>query len=141
GFRNADFIFDCQYAFRDRFDGQGSFFAQSQKRYTTSNDITGSNIWETNFIANAFEADLVANEVKAHGNRSSAFEMSGNALIGHIAEWPVGRYHKAHYHQAGAILLGLRSEGYVLLWPHELGIRTLRSATRGESRQPGDSAP
>jgi quercetin dioxygenase-like cupin family protein len=122
GFRNADFVFDCNYAFRERFDGEGSFFSQTQKRYTTSNDITGSNVWETNFIANAFEAELVANEVKAHGNRSSMFEMSGNALIGHIAEWPVGRYHKAHYHGAGAILLGLRSEGFVLLWSRELGL-------------------
>jgi hypothetical protein len=33
----------------------------------------------------------------------------------------VGRYHKAHYHGAGALLLGLRSEGYVLLWSSDLG--------------------
>ena len=33
----------------------------------------------------------------------------------------MGRYHKAHYHGSGAILLGLQSEGYVLLWPNELG--------------------
>ena len=30
-------------------------------------------------------------------------------------------YHKGHYHGPGAILLGLRSKGYVLLWPKELG--------------------
>ncbi len=34
-----------------------------------------------------------------------------------------GRYHKAHYHGPGAILLGLQSSGYVLLWPKEAGFR------------------
>jgi hypothetical protein len=24
--------------------------------------------------------------------------MSGNALVGHLGEWPVSKYHKAHYH-------------------------------------------
>jgi quercetin dioxygenase-like cupin family protein len=123
GFRNAEFIFNCPYAFRERFDGQSDYFAQSQKRYATSRDQTASNIWETNFVANAFEADLMANEVKAHGNRSAMFEIAGNALIGHISEWPVGCYHKAHYHGAGALLMGLRSEGYVLLWPRYAGWR------------------
>jgi oxalate decarboxylase/phosphoglucose isomerase-like protein (cupin superfamily) len=55
--------------------------------------------------------------------RITQFELSGNSLIGHLAQWPAGRYHKAHYHGAGAILLGLQSSGYVLLWPKELGVR------------------
>lgn len=82
GFRNVDFIFNCAYTFRDRYNGEESYFTQSQKRYTTSNLKTASNIWETNFIHNAFDADLMANEVKAHGNRSAMFEMAGNGLIG-----------------------------------------------------------
>jgi hypothetical protein len=44
-------------------------------------------------------------------------------LIGHLAEWPVGRYHKAHYHGGGAVLVILRSEGYSLMWPNDLGTR------------------
>jgi hypothetical protein len=123
GFRNADFIFNCPYAFRDRYDGGEQYFAQTSNRYRSSTSRTGTNIWETNFIHDAFEADLSDNEVKAHGNRSAMFEMSGNALIGHIAQWPVGCYHKAHFHGAGALLMGLRSEGYVLLWPNALGLQ------------------
>lgn len=49
------------------------------------------------------------------------FELAGNSLIGHLAQWPAGRYHKAHYHGPGAILLGLQSFGYALLWSKELG--------------------
>ena len=40
----------------------------------------------------------------------------------HSSEWPVGRYHKAHWHGAGAVLLGLKSVGYVLLWHKQYGI-------------------
>ena len=39
----------------------------------------------------------------------------------HASEWPVGRYHKAHYHGPGIILLGLNSEGYALVWLKEYG--------------------
>ena len=53
--------------------------------------------------------------------------MGGSTLVGHIAEWPVGRYHKAHFHQGGAILLILRSQGYTLMWPPEAGIRPYQS--------------
>jgi hypothetical protein len=49
--------------------------------------------------------------------------LSDNTLIGHLAEWPVGRYHKAHYHGGGAVLVILRSEGYSLMWPNNLGTR------------------
>jgi hypothetical protein len=59
---------------------------------------------------------------KAAGGRSVSFENSENILGGHIGEWPVGVYHKAHYHGPGAILLGLKSRGYVLMWRNELGI-------------------
>jgi quercetin dioxygenase-like cupin family protein len=123
GFRNSDFIFNCGYSFRERFDsGTDGYFSQSQNRYTSSRDKTATNLWDTNFIVDAYEAELMANEVKAHGNRSIMFEIAGNALVGHISEWPVGRYHKAHYHDAGAILIGLKSEGFVLLWHKDLGL-------------------
>jgi hypothetical protein len=34
----------------------------------------------------------------------------------------VGRYHKAHHHGPGAVLVGLKGNGYVNLWPRQLGI-------------------
>jgi hypothetical protein len=48
-------------------------------------------------------------------------EPCANSLITHLADWPVGRYAKAHHHGGGAVLLILRSEGYTLMWPNELG--------------------
>ena len=53
--------------------------------------------------------------------------MSDTCLVGHISDWPSGIYHNAHYHAAGAILLVLRSTGYALMWPKELGIHPYKS--------------
>ena len=80
-------------------------------------------IWETNFIPDVRSAALDSMEVKGAGVQITQFELSGNELIGHLAEWPSERYHKAHYHGPGALLLGLQSSGYVLLWDKELGVR------------------
>lgn len=40
---------------------------------------------------------------------------------GFVAQYPTGRYSKAHFHESGAVLVCLRGEGYTLNWPVELG--------------------
>ncbi|HLB28974.1 MAG TPA: cupin domain-containing protein [Dehalococcoidia bacterium] len=117
-YHNIDFIFNCDYLFKDRYEGQEGFFTEGDKRYRAG--LT--NVWETNFIPDVRTALLDPQEIKASGGRSTTFEMGGNVLVGHIGQWPVGRYHKAHHHGAGAVLLILRSKGYVLMWPNEFGI-------------------
>ncbi|HEY2987036.1 MAG TPA: hypothetical protein VGL11_04880 [Candidatus Binatia bacterium] len=116
---NEDFIFNCPYVFSDRYSGAEGFFNVGTKRY----EAGMQHIWETNFISDIQSAALDQRDVKGAGVRITQFELSGNGLIGHLAQWPAGRYHKAHYHGPGAILLGLQSSGYVLLWSKELGIR------------------
>ena len=116
---NEDFIFNCPYNFADRYSGADGFFNQGQKRYESGMQ----HIWETNFITDIQSASIDKREVKGAGVSITQFELSGNSLIGHLAQWPAGRYHKAHYHGPGAILLGLQSSGYVLLWSKELGTR------------------
>jgi len=111
-YRDENFIFNCPYSFSDRFYGEEDYFEVGKKRY-----VSGLiNIWETNFIPDISSALLENLEVKGAGLRLSQFEMSGNALVGHLGEWPVGKYHKAHHHGPGAIIVGLQSVGYVLLW-------------------------
>jgi oxalate decarboxylase/phosphoglucose isomerase-like protein (cupin superfamily) len=126
-FHNEDFVFNCPYMFSDRYSGVNGFFNVGQKRYESGMQ----HIWETNFIMDIQSATLDQREVKGAGVRITQFELAGNGLIGHLAQWPAGRYHKAHYHGPGAILLGLQSSGYVLLWSKELGIEPFRSG-RGE---------
>ena len=126
-YRDENFIFNCPYSFSDRYSGADGFFNVGQKRYESGMQ----HIWETNFIMDIQSANLDQRDVKGAGVRITQFELSGNSLIGHLAQWPAGRYHKAHYHGAGAILLGLQSSGYVLLWSKELGIHPYESG-RGD---------
>ena len=116
---SEEFIFNCPHVFAERYSGADDYFNVGQKRY----EAGMQHIWETNFIMDVQSATLDQREVKGAGVRITQFELSGNSLIGHLAQWPAARYHKAHYHGAGAILLGLQSSGYVLLWSKELGIR------------------
>jgi oxalate decarboxylase/phosphoglucose isomerase-like protein (cupin superfamily) len=116
---NEEFVFNCPYNFADRYSGADGFFNQGQKRYESGMQ----HIWETNFIADIQSASIDKREAKGAGVSITQFELAGNSLIGHLAQWPAGRYHKAHYHGPGAILLGLQSSGYVLLWSKELGTR------------------
>jgi hypothetical protein len=80
-----------------------------------------------NFIPDARKAAIDAQEQKGTGVNLTQFEIADKTLIGHLAEWPVGRYHKAHYHGGGAVLVILRSEGYSLMWPNEWGTRPYES--------------
>jgi hypothetical protein len=114
---NEEFIFNCPYNFSDRYTEANGYFNQGLKRYESGMQ----HIWETNFISDIQTASVDKREVKGAGVSITQFEIAGNSLIGHLAQWPAARYHKAHYHGAGAILLGLQSSGYVLLWSKDLG--------------------
>jgi len=116
---DGEFIFGCDYDFHQRFDGHPDYFVTSSSRAERG----GFMVWDSNFIADARSALVDPAEGKGSGVRITSFDMGGSTLVGHLAEWPVGRYHKAHHHTGGAILLILHSQGYTLMWPQEAGMR------------------
>jgi mannose-6-phosphate isomerase-like protein (cupin superfamily) len=120
-FHNEAFVFKSDFAFTDRYDGEADYFVQGNERYLATSSRQW--VWETNYIGDARKAQIDAQQQKGAGVAITQFELSDNTLIGHLAEWPVGRYHKAHYHGGGAVLVILRSEGYSLMWPNDLGTR------------------
>jgi oxalate decarboxylase/phosphoglucose isomerase-like protein (cupin superfamily) len=124
-FHNEQFVFNSDFSFSERYDGEQDYFEPRNDRYLATNNRQW--IWETNFIPDARKALIDAQEQKGAGVNITQFEISNNTLIGHLAEWPVGRYHKAHYHGGGAVLVILRSEGYSLMWPNDLGTRPYES--------------
>jgi mannose-6-phosphate isomerase-like protein (cupin superfamily) len=126
---DTEFIFGCDYAFEQRFNGRPDYFVPTSDR---GQPVQGFWRWESNFIADARAATLDSAERKGAGVRITALEMGGSSLVGHIAEWPVGRYHKSHHHHGGAILLILRSKGYTLMWPKEAGIRPYKEGYGNE---------
>jgi hypothetical protein len=118
-FHNNDFIFNNPYQFQDRFPPDDKEYFVREKRSLDGDSM----IWETNLIDNVAEALVDAEERKGAGVKITIFDMAANSFAGHLTEWPVGRYHKSHHHQGGAILLILRSVGYSLMWPQEIGVR------------------
>jgi oxalate decarboxylase/phosphoglucose isomerase-like protein (cupin superfamily) len=126
--RNSEFIFNCPFSFSDRFAGEDGYFRPGIKRHKKGL----INLWETNFIPDVGTAGVENEDEKGAGVKFIQFEIAGNSLIGHIAAWPAGGYHKAHYHDAGALLIGLQSKGYVILWPKELGIHPYEQGRQGD---------
>jgi len=118
-FRDPSFVLNADYQFKERYGGEEGYFNVGDKRYSRGR----SNIWETNFIPDVRTAAVDSAEHKVSGGGITSYEMANNTLVGHISDWPPGRYHKCHYHAAGAILLQLRGTGYTLLWPKEVGTR------------------
>ena len=119
-FYNEDFIYNTPFRFAERFDGSPAWFQRDVHHAPTAR---GMGIWETNFIPDLKKMVIDAAEVKGRGVQLTQFEIAGNSLIGHLAKWPVGQYHKAHHHGGGAILYIVQSEGFTLMWPNELGLR------------------
>jgi quercetin dioxygenase-like cupin family protein len=117
-FRDEEFVFQNSHHFADRYSGEMDYFIPSERRFEgTSGDWT----WETNFVPDVYAADLYPFERKVSGGDYVAVEMAGNALMAHITSFPVGHYHKAHYHFGGAVILILQGKGYSLMWPKDLG--------------------
>lgn len=120
-FHNPDFVLGDNYVFDDRFDGRADYFATSDNR--TVEPLEKMCLWQTNFVPNVRGAILDSMDKKGAGVQLTQLEMGDGILVGHITEWPVGRYHKAHHHGAGAVLVIVKSVGFSLMWPEEYGIR------------------
>ncbi len=119
-FHDIEFVFGDPYVFKSRYNGEENYFKVGERVERGADHV----VWDTNFIPDLRTAfvDSRENPKGAKGVGIMGFEMSENILTGHVSEWPVGMYHKAHFHGPGAVLLGLQSNGYVLLWPRELGL-------------------
>jgi quercetin dioxygenase-like cupin family protein len=129
-FHNPEFVFNTPFVFSDRYNAEQDYFTLDNRIERNAGEHL---VWETNFIADLRTA-AVDNRPrpKGHGVSIMGFEIADNVYTGHISEWPVGIYHKAHYHGPGAIILGLNSHGYVLLWPKELGLTPYEDGHRDE---------
>jgi oxalate decarboxylase/phosphoglucose isomerase-like protein (cupin superfamily) len=109
-FHNLDFIFNCDYAFRDRFNEEADYFSAPGKALSKL-------FWETNFVRDVKSFELVERKWRVAGERMRHLEIANNVMSAHISEFPVGTYKKAHRHGPGAHVIVLKGEGYSLLWP------------------------
>jgi quercetin dioxygenase-like cupin family protein len=107
---NINFIFGCDYVFKDRFNSEEDYFSGAGKW------LPGL-AWETNFVADARSFQLLDRSERGAGVSLVHFELSDNTMCAHISEFPVGTYKKAHRHGPGSHVIVLTGRGYSLMWP------------------------
>jgi quercetin dioxygenase-like cupin family protein len=119
-FQNRDFVFNNNYNFSDRYPDQDDYF---NVKGIERDPESGRAIRYSNVIPDLYGSDLPLDGQRGPGYRFFSIEMTGNILNAHLAQFPSGRYSKAHAHYAGAVLICLAGKGYSITWPCEYGTR------------------
>lgn len=107
-FHNEDFIFNNDFAFRDRFDESDDFFSGKGKAFKRG--------WDTNFIPDLRQMELPEWKERGAGGRNCRFEFANNTMCAHLSEFPIGTYKKGHRHGPGAHVIIVKGTGYTLMW-------------------------
>jgi quercetin dioxygenase-like cupin family protein len=118
---NMDFIFNCPYAFKDRFSGAEDFFKPNDD--VEPDPIRGLAMRRTNLIPDVINAELPLDNRRSPGYRRMEPQMANNRFYTWIGEHETGRYSKAHKHASAAVLICLKGGGYTYTWPESLGTR------------------
>jgi oxalate decarboxylase/phosphoglucose isomerase-like protein (cupin superfamily) len=108
-FHNMDFVLRNNFDFIDRFSADNADFSGAGVGYA-------GRVWDTKFIADVRKTDLLAWKERGAGGTNLNFEIADSSLCGHISEFPVGTYKKAHRHIGGAHVIILSGQGFSLLW-------------------------
>ncbi len=105
---SSDFIFGCDYQFRDRFSGEDDYFGAQGTQ-------TGM-VWNTNFVPDVRRFELLDYSERGAGSTHIKFRLAKGTMGAHVSEFGVGTYKKAHRHGPGAHVVILDGQGYSLLW-------------------------
>ena len=105
-FRNEDFVFNCNYAFNDRYTGESDYFSGEGKLYK-------GRLWETNFVPDIARMRLWEWKERGGGGTNAFFLLAGGTINSHISRFQPGTYKKAHRHGPGAHLYIVQGTGFV----------------------------
>ena len=128
---NTGAIFECPYAFRDRFSGADDFYKPNDD--IEPDPVRGLAMRRTNLIPDIVNCDLPLDNRRSPGYRRIEPFMTGNTFYLWIGQHENGRYSKAHAHTSAAVLICLTGRGYTYTWPEHLG----RDAVEGRQRKSG----
>src|SRR5712692_1364441 len=122
-FHNSDFVFNNDYIFRDRFNGDPSFFGagpeklrHKQTSTEESEQAGGVYTWDSGFVPDARNIGLKASKERGAANSRIELQLADNTMQAHISEFEVGTYKKAHRHGPGSHVVMLNGTGYTLMW-------------------------
>jgi quercetin dioxygenase-like cupin family protein len=117
---NAQAIFECPYAFRDRFSGADDFYKPNDD--VEPDPVRGLAMRRTNFIPDIVRCELPLDNRRSPGYRRIEPFMTGNSFYLWIGQHENGRYSKGHAHTSAAVLICLQGKGYTYTWPEHLGV-------------------
>jgi quercetin dioxygenase-like cupin family protein len=124
-FQSRSLVFDNPYDFRDRFGEDPEFFKPQSA--IEADEVRGRAAIRSNVFPDIAHCELPLDNQRAPGYRRIQPYFHGflrdASTGGFIAEYPSGRYSKAHYHLSGAVLVCLSGKGYTFNWPVDLGPR------------------
>jgi hypothetical protein len=110
-YEDLDFVFGTDFDFKHRFNGEPDYFAAKP----ASDGLR----LETNFIPDGVNVPVADTSERGSGSRMVRFNLARGAIPGHISQFSVGTYKKAHAHGPGAHVIILNGEGYSLMWPED----------------------
>jgi uncharacterized RmlC-like cupin family protein len=111
-FRDHDFIWSNEYAFRGRFGKPGHYRGQG----TFLPLRPGRHMWETNFVPDLRTFKLETWQARGAGGSNIMFVLADGTMHAHISEMPVGTYKKGHRHGSDFHVFAVTGEGYSLYW-------------------------
>ena len=122
-FHNTDFVFNNDYVFRDRYDGDPSFFGSGDDKLRhketsaeESEQSGGVYTWDSGFVPDARNIGLKVSKERGAANKRIELQLADNTMQAHISEFEVGTYKKAHRHGPGSHVVMLNGTGYTLMW-------------------------
>jgi gentisate 1,2-dioxygenase len=122
-FHNADFVFNNDFVFRDRYNDEADFFSAGKENFhhkqttpETSEIARGVHTWDSGFVPDARTIGLSVVKERGQGNSRVELQLAENTMQCHISEFEVGTYKKAHRHGPGSHVVMLNGRGYTLMW-------------------------
>ena len=122
-FHNADFVFNNDYIFRDRYNGQTDFFGAGENKLhhketsaEESEQAGGVYTWDSGLVPDARAIGLKVSKERGKANSRIELQLADNTMQAHISEFEVGTYKKAHRHGPGSHVVMLNGTGYTLMW-------------------------
>src|SRR5215475_15151793 len=104
-FRNAEFIFQNDFRFTDRFDPEDPNYFGGRAR------LYGRSWMSVNFIPDTHSLPLGEQTERGPGARNMKFDLAGQIMCAHISQFAVGTYKKAHFHCTRSHFLTLCRSG------------------------------
>ncbi len=118
-FSNADFVFNCPYSFKDRFNPTDDYYKSNEE--IEAEPVRGLAMRRTNIIPDVTNCELPLDNRRSPGTRRIEPHMTGNKFYLFVEQHETGRYTKAHAHRSAAVLVCLKGKGYTYTWPVALG--------------------